>query len=84
MAEDNALRSDSDSSPDFGDMWMYGCPKSPVWSGEGYDGERGEVASSEEHYEHNVDNLAIEVVGQNWSSEVISLSWRIGRSGGWP
>ena len=28
---------------------------------------------SVEYYEHNVDNLAIEVVGQKWSSEVISF-----------
>ena len=27
MAEDDALRSDSDSSPDLGDMWRYGHPK---------------------------------------------------------
>ena len=33
-------------------------------------------------YEHNVGNLAVEVVGQNWSSEVISLfleDWEVGR-----
>ena len=40
--------------------------KSPVWSGYGYEGERSEDTSSEEYCEHNVDNLAIEVVGQNW------------------
>ena len=31
---------------------------------------------------HNVGNLAIEVVGQNWSSEVIALflkDWEVGR-----
>ena len=27
MAEENALRSDSDSSPDLGDMWRYGRPR---------------------------------------------------------
>ena len=73
LAEENALWSDRDSSPDLGEMWKYGCPKSPIWSGDGYDGERSEVASSEEYYEHNVENLVIEVVGQNWSSEVIFL-----------
>ena len=30
-------------------------------------------ASSLECHEHNVENLAIEVVGQNWSTEIISL-----------
>ena len=27
MAEANAVRSDSDSSPDVGDVWRYCCPK---------------------------------------------------------
>ena len=38
-AEENAVRSDRDSSPDLGEMWKYGCPKSPVWSDEGCEGE---------------------------------------------
>ena len=42
----------------------------PVWSDDGLEEERGEDTSSVEYYEHNVDNLAIEVVGQ---SEVITL-----------
>ena len=67
MAEENALRSDRDSSLDPGEMWKYRCPKSPVWSGDGFEGERSEDASSVEYYDHKVDNLAIEVVGQNLS-----------------
>ena len=39
MAEENALRSDRDSAHDLGEMWKYGCPKSPVWSGDGFEGE---------------------------------------------
>ena len=76
MAED-ALRSNSDSSLDFGDMWRYGCPKSPVWAGSG-------GTPSLKSYEHNVGNLAVEVVTQNWSSEVISFFLRGlgGRAGG--
>ena len=27
MSEENALRSDSDSCPDLGEMWRDGCPK---------------------------------------------------------
>ena len=76
------LPSDRDSSPDLGEMWKYGCPKGPVWSGDGFEGDRSEDTSSVEYYEHTVDNLAIEVVGQNWSSEVISLfleDWEVGR-----
>ena len=63
-------------------MWKYGCPESPVWSSDGFEGERSESTSTLEYHEHNVDNLAIEVVGQNWSSEVISLSlehWEVER-----
>ena len=68
------FRSDRDSSPDLlGEMWKYGCPTRPVWSDDGFEEERGEDASSVEYYEHTVDILAIEVVGQNWSSQVISL-----------
>ena len=40
---------------------------------------RSEDASSLVHYERNVDNLAIEVVGQNWSSEVVSFPGGLGR-----
>ena len=37
-----------------------------------------------EYHEHDVDNLALEVVGQTWSSEVISLFFADleGRAGG--
>ena len=51
-------------------MWL---PKSLVWSDDGLKEERGGSTSSVEYYEHNVDDLAIEVVGQNRTSEVISL-----------
>ena len=57
-----------DSSPDPGKLWECGCPKSPVWSGDGFELERSEDTSSVEYHEYNVDNLAFEVVGQNWSS----------------
>ena len=63
---------------------MYGCPKSPVRSGDGFEGERSESTSTLEYYEHTVDNLAIEVVRQNSSSEVIPLFlevWEVGRDG---
>ena len=60
-------------------VWPY---LDPVWSGDGLEEERSESTSTLEHYEHNVDIFAKEVVGQNWSSEVISLSledWEVGR-----
>ena len=71
MAEENALRSDGDSSLDLGDMWRYACSKSPLWSSNGVEWAGSEA--SLESCEHNVGNLAIEVVGQNWSGEAISL-----------
>ena len=71
------------SSPDLGDMWRYGYPKSPVCSSNGVDWAGIEDASSFEYHEHNVGSLTTEVVGQNWSSEVISLSLKIGSLGGW-
>ena len=40
--KENALRSDRDPSPHFGDlreMCMCGCPESPVWSGDGFQGD---------------------------------------------
>ena len=82
MAEDNALRSDGHSSPELGDTWEHGCPKSPVWSSGGFDWAGSDGTSSCEDYEHNVDDLALEVVGQNGSGGVVSLfleDWEIGR-----
>ena len=48
-----------------------------VWCWAGIEG-----TSSLEFYEHNVGNLALEVFGQIWSSEVISLfleDWEVER-----
>ena len=80
MAEENALRSDSDSSRRHVEVWLP--KKSPVRSSNGVEWAGSVDASSLEYYEHNVGNLAVEVVGQNWSSEVIYLSFPR-RLGGW-
>ena len=61
MAGEDALRSDSDLSPDLGDMWRYGCPESRMWSSDGVEWAGSEGISSLECCEHNVDNLALEV-----------------------
>ena len=53
-----------------------------AWSSNGVEWAGSEDASSLEYSEHNVRNLAIEVVGQHWTSEVISLlleEWEVGR-----
>ena len=56
--------------PDLEDMWRNGCPKSPEWIGSG---PTSEVDCGFEFCEHNVENMAIEVIGQDRSREVISL-----------
>ena len=56
--------------------------KSPVWGSNGVEWSGSEGTSSLEHSEHNVGNLALEIVGQNWSSDVISLyleDWEVER-----
>ena len=47
--------------------------KSPLWSSNGVEWAGSEVVSSLECHEHNVGNLNIEVIGLNWSSEVVAL-----------
>ena len=52
------------------------------WCSNGVEWAGSEDVSSLEYYEHNIGHPAIEVVGQNWSSEVISLfleDWEVGR-----
>ena len=67
MAEENALRSDGDSSPELRDVWRYGCPKSSVWSSGGDECAGSEGTSSFEDYEHNVENLALEAFPSTWT-----------------
>ena len=54
-------------SPDLGDMWRYGCPKSQEWISSC---SASETFLGCEVYEHNNGCWAVEVVGQDWSSEV--------------
>ena len=45
-----------------------------LWGGSnGVEWEGVEDASSLEYNEHNVSNFALQVAGQNWSSEVIDV-----------
>ena len=64
-------------------MWRYGCPKKKVLFGAGavaLTGQEVRVRLLLKDYEHNVDNLALEAVGQDWSDEVRgrSVSSRLG------
>ena len=48
--------------------------RSPVWSNGGFDETESEIASACEFYELNVDNLAINVIGLDRSSGVVTFS----------
>ena len=64
------------------DMWRYECPKNPDWNSDVGVWTRSEGTSSSEMYEHNVESLALEVIGQNWSGEMVSLfleDWELAR-----
>ena len=65
-------------SPDSGDMWRHGCPMSPEWISSCSTSE----TSCGEEYGHNNECRAFEVIGQDWSSEVVALfleDWELGR-----
>ena len=62
--------SSGSQSPDLGDTWEQGCPTRPKW----FSSCSASVSfGDDEEYEHNNECRAIEVVGQDWSSEVVAL-----------
>ena len=60
-------------SRDLGDMWRYGCPKSPDWDGNVESWTESEGTSSSEQCEHNVESRALNVMGRDQSGEKVSL-----------
>ena len=59
-------------------MWRHGCPVSP----ERFSSCSTSVACCGGEYEHSNERRAIQVVGQDWSSEVAVLfleDWELGR-----
>ena len=63
-------------------MWRYGCPKSLDWDIEVQSWTESEGLSSSDCREHNVDSLALNVMGQDQSGEHISLfleDWELAR-----
>ena len=70
LAADYEMGSSGSQSPDLGDMWKYGCPKSPIWSSPC---SASVTSGDDEEYGHNNECRAIEVVGKVWSSEVVAL-----------
>ena len=65
-------------SPDLGDMWKQGCPKSLEWISSCSTSE----TSCGEEYEHDNECQAVEVIRQDLSSDVVALfleDWELGR-----
>ena len=70
------------SLPDLGDMWRYDCPKSMDWDSDGESWSESEGLSSSDFCEHNVESLALNVIGQSWSGEKVSFfleDWKLAR-----
>ena len=78
MGEENALWLGSDFCSDFGDMWRNGCPESPEWNSSG---QTSEAYCGFEFCGHIVENMAVEVIGQDRSSNVVALFFRVGCEG---
>ena len=53
------------------EIWLL--KKSPDWNSDVDDWTESEGSSSFEERGHNVESLAREVIGQNWSGEMVSL-----------
>ena len=68
-------------SPDLGDRWRYGCPKSPDWDSDADSWTQSEGTSSKLR-EHSVESHALQVIEQSWSGEKISFflgDWELPR-----
>ena len=73
--------SNGSQSLDSGDAGRYGCPKSRDWDSDVESWTESEGTSSEQ-CEHNVQGLALTVMGQDWSDEKMCLFleyWELGR-----
>ena len=68
LAAKGEAGSGGSQSPDLGDMWRCGCPKSPDWDGDVESWTESEGTSSSQQCEHNVESLALNVTGK--TSEV--------------
>ena len=80
LAAEGEAGSSGSQSPDVGDMWRHGCPIGLEWISSC---SASETSLGCEVYEHNNECRAIEVIGQDWSSEVVALfleDWELGRA----
>ena len=79
VAADYEVGSSRSQSPDSGDMWKYGSPRSPIWSSPC---SANVTSGDDEEDGHNNECRAIEVIWQGWSSVVAALfleDWELGR-----
>ena len=79
LAADYEVGSSGSQSRDLGDMWKYRCPRGPIWSSPC---SASVTSGDNEEYGHNKECRAIEVIGQDWSCEVVALfleDWEVGR-----
>ena len=76
LAAEGEAGSGGGQSLDVGDMWRQGCPKSPEWISSC---SASETSLGCGVHEHNSECRAIEVNGQDWSSEVVVEDWELGR-----
>ena len=68
-------------SPELGEIPELSGPRYPLWKEEAYCSEN-ESTSGFEVYEHNSECRALEVIGQEWSSEVVAFlpkDWELER-----
>ena len=82
LAADCEVGSCGSQSPDLGDMWRYGYPKSLDWDGNVGLWPESEGTSSSEQCEHNVGSLALNVLVQDQSGEKTSPfleDWELAR-----
>ena len=82
LAAEYEIVASGSQSPDLGDMWRYGCPRSPDWDGNVQSWTESKGTSSHEQRERNVESLAPNVMGQDQSGEKMSLfleDWELGR-----
>ena len=76
LAAEGEARSRGSQSRDLRDMWRHGCPMFSSCSASETSCGCGEELEQQQRV------LAIEVVGQDWSSEVVALfleDWELGR-----
>ena len=69
-------------TPDVGNTWKFGCPKSPMWESEGEAWWDNKSVSSTDSREDTVCNDALHVVGLYGPGDKVSLfmkGWELAR-----